>query len=424
MLALQASPMLLKSRLFVTTLALWFVFFATGRTQVEERHLALVGGTVLTSPAERAIKNGVVVVRGSRIVAVGSKVAVAVPAGAEILDCSGLTIAAGFWNSHVHFMERKWADAAKIPAAELADALQGMLTRYGFTSVFDLGSSWDNTRRLRDRVQSGEIPGPRIRSTGEFLVPKGGSARDFVFDIRGAMHISTPELTEPAEAAAAAKMLIDAGVDGIKLYVSTAFQPILALPDGVIDAAVKVAHGRGKPVFAHPSTREGLMAALRGGADVLVHTTPYGGDWDDPMIDVMKKRGVALIPTLQLWEYELRHDRGPVRARLAALATEQLEKWNRVGGIVLFGTDVGYHGHYDPAGEYMLMAEAGMSGREILASLTTAPAEQFGESSRLGRVAPGYLADLVVLRDDPIQNVRAFADVRYTIRDGRIIFGH
>ena len=416
--------MLLKSRPFVTTLALWAAFFAIGRTQVAERQLALVGGAVLTSPAERAIKNGVVVIRGNRIVAVGSKAAIAVPADADVLDCSGLTIAAGFWNSHVHFMERKWADAANIPADEIADALQVMLTRYGFTSVFDIGSSWENTRRLRDRVESGEIPGPRIRSTGEFLVPKGGSARDLVFDIRGAMHISTPELSEPDEGAAAAKKLIDAGVDGIKLYVSTGFPPILVLSDSVIDAAVKVAHGRGKPVFAHPSTREGLLAALRGGADVLVHTTPQAGDWDDLIIDAMKKTKVALIPTLHLWEYELRHDRSPVRARFTAIAIEQLERWNRVGGIVLFGTDVGYHSHYDPAAEYVLMAEAGMSGREILASLTTAPAEQFGESSRLGRIAPGYLADLVVMRDDPIQNVRAFADVRYTIRDGRIIFGN
>src|SRR5687768_8771078 len=136
--------MLLTSRLFVTTLALWPAFFAIGRTQVAERQLALVGGSVLIGPAERAIKNGVVVIRGNRIVAVGSKAAVAVPTGAEVLDCSGLTIAAGFWNSHVHFMERKWADVATIPPNEVDDALQGMLTRYGFTSVFDIGSSWDN----------------------------------------------------------------------------------------------------------------------------------------------------------------------------------------------------------------------------------------------------------------------------------------
>jgi imidazolonepropionase-like amidohydrolase len=92
--------------------------------------------------------------------------------------------------------------------------------------------------------------------------------------------------------------------------------------------------------------------------------------------------------------------------------------------VVLFGTDVGYISHYDPSDEYTLMAEAGMSGRQILTSLTTAPAEQFGESKRLGRIAPGSLADLVVLRDNPIQNVRAFSDVRYSIRDGKIIFGN
>ena len=325
----------------------------------------------------------------------------------------------GFWNSHVHFMERKWADVAKIHAGEVADALQMMLTRYGFTSVFDIGSSWENTRRLRDRIESGEIAGPRIRSTGEFLVPKGGSARDLVFDIRGAMHINTPELSEPNEGAAAAKRLIDAGVDGIKLYVSTGFPPVRVLSDSVSRS------GQGRPRTRQPFLlilhSRGLMAALRGGADILVHTAPQAGDWDDLIIDAMKKTKVALIPTLHLWEYELRHDRSPVRARFATIAIEQLERWNRVGGIVLFGTDVGYHSHYDPTGEYVLMAEAGMSGREILASLTTAPAEQFGESSRLGRIAPGYLADLVVLRDDPIQNVRAFADLRYTIRDGRII---
>jgi imidazolonepropionase-like amidohydrolase len=65
-----------------------------------------------------------------------------------------------------------------------------------------------------------------------------------------------------------------------------------------------------------------------------------------------------------------------------------------------------------------------MSGRQILASLTTGPAEQFGKANRVGRIAPGYLADLAVLRDNPIQNVRAFSDVRYSFRNGRIIFGN
>ncbi|TMA19766.1 MAG: 4-alpha-glucanotransferase, partial [Deltaproteobacteria bacterium] len=87
-----------------------------------------------------------------------------------MVNCAGLTITAGFCNSHVHFFERKWANAAAIPAAELMRQLQDFLTRYGFTTVFDLSSPWQNTRVLRDRIESGEVPGPRIRSTGQGLL--------------------------------------------------------------------------------------------------------------------------------------------------------------------------------------------------------------------------------------------------------------
>jgi imidazolonepropionase-like amidohydrolase len=137
------------------------------------RPLALLGGTVLAGPMEDPITNGIVAIRDGEIDAVGPRESVRAPGGAATLDCSELTVTAGFWNSHVHFFERKWADAASIPAPELAGQIQAMLTRYGFTSVFDLGSPGENTRRLRDRIEAGEMPGPRIRSTGEGLLAKG-----------------------------------------------------------------------------------------------------------------------------------------------------------------------------------------------------------------------------------------------------------
>ncbi len=101
--------------------------------------IALVGGTIYVSPTDDPIRDGVILVRGGKIAAVGHKASLEVPPGIQTLDCSGLTITAGFWNSHVHFMERKWADAAKIPAQELSGQLQAMLTQYGFTSVIDTG---------------------------------------------------------------------------------------------------------------------------------------------------------------------------------------------------------------------------------------------------------------------------------------------
>ena len=147
--------------------------------------LALVGGTVYVSPGGAPISNGVVPIQDGVIDAVGAAEAIRIPDSAQVLDCSGLTITAGFWNSHVHFTEKKWTNAAEIPATELDRQFQDMVTRYGFTSVFDLSSPLENTERLRDRIDSGEVPGPRIRSTGEGPIPPGAIPPDIVTDMRG-----------------------------------------------------------------------------------------------------------------------------------------------------------------------------------------------------------------------------------------------
>jgi len=210
-------------------------------------------------------------------------------------------------------------------------------------------------------------------------------------------------------------------VDGIKVYAASLGSPPILLPEVEIEAAAHEAHVRGKLVFAHPHTCEGLMNAINGGADVIVHTIPNAGVLDDSMLTPMKKAGVALIPTLKLWRHELRNDRTSQRETFVASGVEQLRIW-AAGGVILFGTDVGYMDDYDTSEEFALMGEAGMSFRQILASLTTAPAERFGESARLGRIAPGLIADIVVLDVDPAKDVRAFATVRYTIRDGRLIY--
>ena len=385
--------------------------------------LVLTGGTIYTSPADSPITNGVVVIRDGKVVAVGRRGSISVPDGVTKLDCSGLTIAAGFWNSHVHFGERKWADAANIPAPELTGQLHAMLTRYGYTSVFDLGSPWENTRRIRERIESGEVAGPRIRSTGEMLLGKGWMPPDAVVRALGLMTVQQPEVTDAAEALAASKKLLDRGTDGLKMYAAASFPPYATLPDEAIRAAVGEAHRRNKPVFAHPTSRDGLLAAVRGGVDVIAHTTPQaGGPWDEAVIAAMREAKVALIPTLKVWRDLLRHDRASLSERWTEINLGQLRAWLASGGVVLFGTDVGGAGDYDPGDEYALMAEAGMTFRQILVALTTAPAERFGESARLGRIAPGLAADIVVLNGDPARDVRAFAAVRYTIRDGKLIY--
>jgi imidazolonepropionase-like amidohydrolase len=380
---------------------------------------ALVGATIYGSPTEAPIRDGVVLIQNEKIVAVGARAQMQFPETAHVLDCFGFTITAGLWNSHVHFFERKWADAATIPAPELTRQLQDMLTRYGFTSVFDIGSSWENTRRLRDRIDSGEVPGPKIRSTGPGLVPPGAFPTDQVLSLMGLMKFPAPEIADAAQASAAARKLLDEGVDAIKLFASSPRSP--SLSESTFQAAAEEAHRAGKPVFVHPNSGTDVLTAVRGGVDIIAHTTPHSGPWDEALLTAMKNRHVALTPTLTLWKSYARHDRLSAQEKVVNTEITQLRAWVAAGGEVLFGTDLGAV-EYDPSEEYLLMSQAGMTFPQILASLTTAPSERFGDKNKLGRLAPGFQADLAVFQQDPDANIRALAQVKCTLRAGKIIY--
>jgi imidazolonepropionase-like amidohydrolase len=127
----------------------------------------------------------------------------------------------------------------------------------------------------------------------------------------------------------------------------------------------------------------------------------------------MRNQNVALVLTLTLFA-----SGGDPTRRIFAEAAD----YQRLGGQILFGTDVGYHTMYEPTLEYDSLAKAGLTWRQVLASLTTNPAARFGVSKNRGRIAAGMAADLVVLARDPALDMRAFVDVRQTIRGGRIIY--
>jgi imidazolonepropionase-like amidohydrolase len=382
-------------------------------------YTALVGATIYVSPTETPIRDAVVLIQGEKIVSVGSRAQMQFPETAHVLDCFGLTITAGLWNSHVHFFERKWADVATIPAPELGRQLQDMLTRYGFTSVFDIGSVWENTRRLRDRIDSGEVPGPKIRTTGEGLVPPGALPSDQVLGMMGVMKLPAPEIADAAQAAAGAKKLLDAGVDGIKIFASAPRSAPLS--ESVFQAAANEAHRAGKPAFVHPNNATDVLSAVRGGVDIVAHTTPHSGPWDETLLAAMKEHRVALTPTLTLWKYYARHDRLSAQEKVTDTEIGQLRAWLAAEGTVLFGSDLGAV-EYDPAEEYALMSEAGMTFPQILASLTTNPAERFGDANKRGRIAAGLQADLAAFHQDPAIDLRALAHAKYTLRAGKIIY--
>lgn len=381
--------------------------------------LALVGGTVYTSPDAEPVHDAVVLIDGARILSVGTLAHATIPPGSEQIDCRGRYVVAGFWNSHVHFFERKWSNAAQIPADEL-DTQLIKYHRYGFTTVFDLSSTFANTSALRSRIESGEVNGPSIYTTGEGLIPPGALPEAAVLRMMGVMDVAMPEVTDAFGARIAVSRLLEQGVDAIKLFMSTppSATPGI-LPREVISQAVDQAHAHGKPVFTHPNSTQDVRDALRAGADVIGHTTP-ATQWDDACLREIQDSNAALTPTLTIWKYFFRHDRDSVQEKIVDSALAQLRAWIDAGASVLFGTDAGAV-DIDPAPEYKLMAQAGMNTKHILASLTSTPAKRFGARER-GTITEGAYADLVVLDAEPLRDVRALTRVAYTIRNGRIVY--
>ncbi len=382
--------------------------------------LVLTGGTVYLSPGEEPMASAAIVIHDRRIAAVGARGSVQIPKDARIVDCSGKFITAGFWNSHVHIFTPGLLHARDAAAGDLDRELDAMLSRWGFTTVFDVGSVLHNTLALRRRIDSGEVRGPRILTVGE---PLWTEVPIYVQDYLAANRIVMPVVTTPDEVRARTLALIQQGVDGIKLFTGSVQRGRVAnMPLSLVRAATEEAHRRGLPVFAHPQDSPGLEAAIAGGVDVLAHVAPQSPPWTPEFVARLKNAHMALIPTLTLFDSEARKAGLSESARLRFIdgAAAELRAFASASGEVLFGTDVGYTEHFDTAMEFELMSQAGMSFAQILTSLTTAPAQRFGYSERSGRIRAGMDADIVVLDGDPSKDIAALSKVHLVIRGGQI----
>lgn len=240
--------------------------------------LAIVGAKVYPSPDAPAILDATVVVRGGVISAVGPSGEIEPGPSDRVISGDGLVVVAGLWNSHVHLLLPSMALPPAENAEALSNELEGMLTRWGFTTVFDIASLPGAAIDLRRRIESGEVCGPNILTVDAPFFPNDGTPIYLRQLLEG---LPSMEVGTPDAATERARRQLDGGADGVKIFAGAIVGgEIGVLPMALEDAKAVVgeANHQGKPAFAHPSNQEGLDVAIESGVDVLAHRPQMTGN--------------------------------------------------------------------------------------------------------------------------------------------------
>jgi len=356
-----------------------------------------------------AIRDAVIVVRDGRIVSVQPNGRI--PQGAREIDLTKFTVMPGLIDMHVHItahFDESSRERPSIAAFWAADNARKYLES-GFTTLRSLGASNLVDVDIRNAINSGLVPGPRLFVSGEPLdesvvKPAGGE--------------------EPMRAHV--RKQVAANVDVIKIFGSLSSRagggPTYTLEQ--LKAAVDEAHKAGKPVAVHAHAAEAVRRAILAGADTIEH----GALMDDAVIDLLVQKDVVYVPNLYLAEYylangqkfhfteeQLRYTRDFMKPRAEAF-TSAVKK----GARIVFGTDAaaGMPGHTAP--EFERRVALGMSTKQAIAHATSTPAKALGMGDKIGDLKPGMFADIIAVEGNPLQDIKALGHVTFVMKEGTI----
>jgi imidazolonepropionase-like amidohydrolase len=396
-------------------------------------------GRVIDGVSERVLSERTIVVDGGRIVAIESGYR-APAAGDVVIDLRSSTLMPGLMDMHVHltseYSRSSAGDAFRKNGTDVA--LDGAMfaertLMAGFTTVRDLGDSFRASIALRNAINAGKVPGPRIFAAGKSIATTGGHAdpTNGWGEHLGGAEVGPLEgvINGPEQAAQAVRQRYKDGSDVIKI---TATGGVLSIAknglnpqftEEEIRAVVATARDYGFTVAAHAHGAEGLKRAVRAGVDTIEH----GTFMDDEGMKLMKERGTWYVPTITAgrWVYDRSQEPGffpeivrPKAATIGPLIQATFGKAYKAGVKILFGTDTGVSAHGDNAREFVLMVEAGMPAMAAIQSATSVPAKFLGIDDRLGSVQVGKIADLVAVSGDPLADITAMQRLHFVMKDG------
>ncbi|MBL8765237.1 MAG: amidohydrolase family protein [Phycisphaerae bacterium] len=404
-------------------------------------------GTLLAVPGRAPVRESSVLIKDGRVVEI--RAGYADPAGVIGTDATGAEVRTvdlkdrfvlpGLIDCHTHLTMEFSADIRlrMVQESDATAALRGAHAAgrtldAGFTTVRDLGSVGEAGFALRDAIERGDIPGPRVLEAGHAISPTGGHAdstlgyREDVFAIPGFMQ----GIADGADACrAAVRAQVKRSADVIKLTATggvlsnTAAGMEQQFFEDELRAIVETGHLLGRRVAAHAHGARGIKAALRAGVDSIEHGTYL----DDEAIALFKERGAYLVPTIlagkTVEENAMREGYYPApvaaKARLVGPVIQAaFGRAYKAGVKIAFGTDSGVSPHGQNAREFQFMVDAGMPASEAIVAATVNAAELLGRSSELGTLEPGKRADLIATDGDPTADISQLRRVSFVMKDG------
>ena len=361
------------------------------------------------------------------------------PEGSSMIHLAGKTLVPGLIDLHTHLSGDPsgefWREATTpIEWNTLVAAKNARITALaGFTTVRDVGSRSDQVAQmLRRATAEGLVPGPRVVTSGRTIAIIGGhgDTNGFRREVNDALATSYA-CTGPVECAEMVRTASKYGADLIKI---TATGGVLSqqgrgleahFSDEEMRSIVTTANSLGLKVAAHAHGARGIEAAARAG----VHTIEHGTYLDEAAAKAMRENGTTLVPTLMAFE-GIKGNLGTgfytpvVEAKIREVAqyagtiVERARKW---GVKVAFGTDAGVFPHGQNGGEFRLMLNNGMTSRDALAAATTGAAAVLGMEKEIGRIAPGYSADIIAVEGNPLDDATVLEKVDWVMVRGRVI---
>ena len=410
-------------------LLLLFPWFALAQTQPHP--IVLHAARLLDVANGRVISPGEVLVEGEKIVEAGTSVSH--PAGAETIDLGDVTLMPGLIDAHVHLFLHPGAEDLQtveesVPERTIIATLAAKADLMaGFTAERDMGTEGAGSAdsAVRDAINNGSIPGPRLRVSGNAIDILGG--HEDAIDFNPAQHVlsnatyanSADQLVE------AIRQQVKEGADFIKIYqtgkdtlVNGQWHTPYQYTEAELDAAARETARTGRRFAVHATGEPGALYAVQAGTESVDHADYLS----DETKRFMKEKGIPAVPTFAIVEYFADHAATPAASdrerAMQAFHAAEFKKQLTAGVPMAVGSDVGPFPHGTQAREFELMVQYGMSAMDVLKADLINGAKLLGWEGQIGQLKPEFYADVIAVPGDPTKDIGAVTKVSFVMKGG------